>query len=197
MSRSMEGSSAWRLESGNTAVKVAPWLAPGTCRGNRPLCASTNALLIASPRPRPPWRCPLALFKSIEDFRKRLIIDPATGVRYFNSQLARLRYCRAERQLSTFRSKLDGILDQVPKDLLEPGRVCLQMDALAASCKFEHELLLSRSPIGKSRAHCARSTWASTISRLSWTLPLLIRVRSSKSSINRASSSTLRRIICE
>ena len=67
-------------------------------------------------------RIGLALFKGIENTGQELGNNADTGIRYLHHDLPIL-VVRLNKNLSSFGSKLDRILDQIPEDLLQTGKV--------------------------------------------------------------------------
>ncbi|CAA9379130.1 MAG: hypothetical protein AVDCRST_MAG64-500 [uncultured Phycisphaerae bacterium] len=78
------------------------------------------------PEPEPaeqPGHVPPALLERVEDPRQRLGVDPDAGVADGDGQSPAGRVGRPDRHPPAGRRELDRVLQQVPQDLLGPGRV--------------------------------------------------------------------------
>ena len=93
------------------------------------------------------------------------------------------------------RRELDGILDEVPEDLLEPGRVGVDVVLGGRQLQLAARAGIPASSARQTSAACWMMRWASTEEMSRVNRPVLARVRSRRSSINRDSTSMLRWII--
>ena len=85
-------------------------------------------------------RIGLALFKGIENSSQELGNDANTCVRYLDHNLPIL-VVRLNKNLSSFGSKLDRILDQIPEDLLQTGKVAHHKALLCGQLQAEAKIL--------------------------------------------------------
>src|SRR3984893_10822664 len=85
--------------------------------------------------------CPLALFKSIENFRQRFRLNSQAGVRDFNAQFSLGSVAGRNGNLPIAGCELHRVIDQVPKDLLESRRIRSQMDFPCAEIEGTPQML--------------------------------------------------------
>ena len=71
-----------------------------------------------------------ALFERIENFRQGFRLNSKPGIRDFNMQLFVGIVAGRDMNLPIFGSKLDRIVDEVPKDLLQSSRIGAEMNLL-------------------------------------------------------------------
>ena len=88
-----------------------------------PPCSSTIALEIVNPKPRPPKPGAAGLLKRVEYSRKSVRSDANPAINDFQPKPAALRIIRTQGDLTIGRRKFDGILNEIPKDLLQTGSV--------------------------------------------------------------------------
>ena len=121
------GSADRAPSSGSRTRNVAPLSRPSLWASIVPPCISTSALLIANPRPRPP-NCRViersACSKALKIRGSASGSMPMPLSLTSTSDVPRFRPA-ADAHAAAVRRELDGVLQQVPEDLLEPGGVGL------------------------------------------------------------------------
>ena len=80
-----------------------------------------------------------ALLERVKNLRQRFRIDPHSGIGNFHPQLV-LAVLGPDFEPAAFRRKLHRVLDQVPKNLLEPGRVGLERSFRGGEIGPEREI---------------------------------------------------------
>ena len=81
-----------------------------------------------------------ALLESIKDLRQRLGLDSQSRIGDLHNQPFIRIVAGRNVNLTVFRSELHRVVDQVPKDLLQAGRVGPEMDLLRREIKPEREM---------------------------------------------------------
>src|SRR4029077_9409398 len=84
----------------------------------------------------------VALLEGVKDFRQCVAVDSTAGIFDFNLKLAAAIISASNRELAAVGRKFDGILDQVPKDLLKSRRVRAEMNLARAQLSPKVEFLL-------------------------------------------------------
>ena len=136
----------------------------------------------------------VSLLERLEDAREGIGTDAAAGVRDDDADASGLRVLGSQRHASALGRELGGVLEDVPEDLLESRAVAEGVVIGRGKLRPQVDALLQE--FAERALRHARSTRCrSSGARSSVTLPRAMRVRSSRSSISRASSSTLRRIM--
>ena len=69
-----------------------------------------------------------ALLEGVKDFRQRVALDSAAGILNFELKLSGRVIAASDGELALIRRKLDGVFNQVPKNLLKPSRIRAEMD---------------------------------------------------------------------
>ena len=135
------------------------------------------------------------LLEGVEDPRQRLRLDADPAVVHLDDHVLLVRPA-ADAHAAAVRRELDRVLQEVPEDLLEPGRVGL--DPVGRGRPQVHAevqppgLDVGLADLDRPLDDRAQLDGAAGVSSI---FPRAIRVTSSKSSISRASISTLRRTI--
>ena len=84
--------------------------------------------------------CSATLFESVENFRQRFGFNPQTGIGDFDSQSIAGIIVGTNRNLPISGCKLNCVIYQVPKDLLEPRRVGSQINFLCGEIESRGEM---------------------------------------------------------
>src|SRR2546430_2756359 len=83
----------------------------------------------------------LTLLKSVKDFVDLFLLDPDPGVGDSDFDLLRPRVVCLYNNATVLRCEFHTVLDQVPKNLLQTGRVALNVGLSSAKLKFCLDLL--------------------------------------------------------
>ena len=189
---------------GSRTVNVEPRPGRRYAAARLPPCSSTMARLMARPRPRPPNRRVMLAARPARRRRRSAAAAPARCRCRCRRPRRRAHgpavlACRERTAIvPPVGRELDGVAEQVPEHLGQARRV--RPDAVVSAARLDHHAGGRRPSARRTtvRRACSRTCRSVATSwRCSSSLPREMRVRSSRSSISRASSSTLRRIIGE
>ncbi len=109
-------------------LKCGAFVPAGALRSDSSLVRFDKLLADGEAKTQSSKLCPATLFKSIENFRQCFRLNSQARVRDFNKQLSIGIVARGNGNLSLLRCEFHGVIYQVPKDLLQPRRVYLQMN---------------------------------------------------------------------
>src|SRR5205823_6419833 len=84
---------------------------------------------------------PFSLFERIKNLRQRLRVYPHSAVRYLNAQLP-VVIPGPDLKPAAFRRELHGVLDQVPKYLLQTRRIGFQTDLVRGEIGLERKIFV-------------------------------------------------------
>src|SRR5947209_901810 len=82
------------------------------------------------------------LFKCVKNRGQNIAIDPATGVLHHELEPAFKIVVGCDFKHAVVRREFDRVLNQVPKNLLEPGRICPERDLRRVQLRFEGKFFL-------------------------------------------------------
>ncbi len=89
----------------------------------------------------------LGLFEGVKDFRQRLRGDSDAGIGHFDAQFLGIIVIRGPDRDQTFEgSEFHAVADEIPKDLLDPGRISI--DVVMDRAQLELDLRLQQRRIG-------------------------------------------------
>ncbi len=125
------------------------------------------------------------LFKCVKNLGQYCLFNPDPGVAYLNLQFTGHGIAGFNAHFALIRGEFDRVLEQIPKNLLEAGRIGGNRVFAGVEMKRKPQLF-------------ARNVFQTSVECVTQNLMRIggaKRVRSRRSSIRRASSSTLRRIV--
>src|SRR6266446_10952665 len=85
----------------------------------------------------------LSLLEGVEDFVDLFRLDTDASIGNLNFNLFRHRVARFDDDATLGRREFHAVLDEIPKELLQTGRISFDVRALGAESKFRLETLAS------------------------------------------------------
>ena len=134
------GASVRLFAGGKDQRKRGTFISPGAFRGDRSFMGIDKRFADCKAETQTSELRPASLLKSVKDFRQRFRLNPEAGIDYFHMQLIACIITRGNTNLTAFGCKLNSVLDEIPKDLLESRWVGLQMNFVGSEIEPKRQV---------------------------------------------------------